>query len=133
MSRYSIIQRNAHIENLLVLESYLNRINIVNAIDWAARYNHKCCYCTRELTPKNRTKEHIVPRSFMKGKFLHSFTTVFGLINTLPSCMECNTYRSNLTLVEFYEKVKSSENLPATEREIMLNQIRYFLKSNINF
>lgn len=66
----------------------------------------QCYYCRDKLTDRNRTKDHIIPKS--KGGLLSNGNKVFA-------CLVCNKWKGNLTLEEWLEEVKSLKLTPKTE------------------
>lgn len=49
-------------------------------------YEHRCCYCGQEFTPKKLNLDHVLPRS-RGGKT--------GWSNVVPSCIPCNKRKGN--------------------------------------
>jgi len=51
-------------------------------------YKTRCWYCGTILTPKNWTRDHVVPR-------------ILGGWHTVEACADCNTLKADLMLEEF--------------------------------
>jgi 5-methylcytosine-specific restriction endonuclease McrA len=52
-----------------------------------------CIYCNVELTSENRTQDHVIPRC--RGG------SQLGRDNLEPACVECNSAKGDLSLLEF--------------------------------
>lgn len=52
-----------------------------------------CVYCTCELTPENKTQDHVIPRA--RGG------SQLGRDNLEPCCVECNSTKGDLSLLMF--------------------------------
>jgi 5-methylcytosine-specific restriction endonuclease McrA len=52
-----------------------------------------CVYCNEELTSKNKTQDHVIPRC--RGG------SQLGRDNLEPACVECNSAKGDLSLLEF--------------------------------
>ena len=70
------------------------------------KYNNKCAYCGEPLQYKTMQIDHIVPYSrfdLIKKKPKDLNLNSFENLN--PSCTNCNTIKSNLTIDEFREHI----------------------------
>jgi len=82
----------------LVLVQYVRipyRSFAVNKENVLRRDNYTCGYCSKSLTNKTGTIDHIVPQS-RGGK--HKWT------NVVSACKKCNNKKDNLTLKEVEKK-----------------------------
>lgn len=52
-----------------------------------------CVFCNYQLTPENKTQDHIIPRA--RGG------SQLGRDNLEPCCIECNSAKGDKTLLEF--------------------------------
>ena len=66
----------------------------------------QCYYCRDSLNDKNRTRDHIIPKS--KGGLLSNGNKVFA-------CRTCNKWKGDYTLEEWLEKVKALKRTNNTE------------------
>jgi len=59
---------------------------------------YACHYCSKEISEKLITKDHIIPRS--KGGY--------GPDNIVPCCRKCNLKKADMSYYEYMEKIKKS-------------------------
>lgn len=83
----------AYVNNgILYIEGYINFENLMYNLSYAVHGYNKCYYCGEELNTKNRTLDHIYPRSW-GGISLPD--------NLRPSCKTCNQKKSDMTPTQF--------------------------------
>ena len=66
------------------------------------KYNHKCAYCGCELEYKDMQIDHI--KSVYVNTDLQQTMTdeeMYSIDNLLPSCRQCNFYKSTTSLEDF--------------------------------
>lgn len=71
----------------------------------------ECFYCSKEINKATRTRDHVFPR--IKGGTLCDGNKVW-------SCQECNSYKSNYTVLEFRDILNKM-----MEREKYANKSEY--------
>lgn len=68
------------------------------------KFNYRCAYCGTELKYKNMCIDHFIPIfNYMPG----SNFDVNHIDNLMPSCSQCNHYKSNRTIEAFRESIYS--------------------------
>lgn len=63
-----------------------------------------CFYCKAPLF-KGRTRDHIISKEKLRANFSPGFRSLIGRVNTLPSCLDCNQLKGDLSLKDFQESV----------------------------
>jgi len=61
-----------------------------------------CFYCDENLSIKNKTIDHLVPKAFLRA-----YGIVFLEDNNLSCCIDCNSKKANLHPITFREYVKT--------------------------
>ena len=61
-----------------------------------------CFFCNSKLTPKSKTKDHLVSREILKAFGLYQIPD-----NTLPCCLECNRMKGGLDPYMWRVKLKT--------------------------
>ena len=86
-------QDYAYVKNgMLYIEGFVNFENLMYNLAYSIYGYGVCYYCGEELTTKNRTLDHIYPRSW-GGISLPD--------NLRPSCKACNQKKSDMTPSQF--------------------------------
>lgn len=78
-------------------------------MDLYDKYNHKCAYCGCDLEYKDMQIDHI--KSVYTHMDVHQELTEKDLYkeeNLLPSCRQCNFYKSSLSLEDFRKRLTST-------------------------
>ena len=101
-------------DGILYVIGYVKFEELMYMVTYALKGNDKCYYCGAELTKKNRTLDHLYPRS-LGGVSITD--------NLVPSCKLCNQNKKDMTYHQFkrYRELKSLEKqrefYSACERE----------------
>lgn len=73
------------------------------------KYNHKCAYCGCDLEYKDMQIDHI--KSVYVNSDIHSYMTeeeMYSLDNLLPTCRQCNFYKSTMDLETFRNRLTTT-------------------------
>lgn len=84
----------------------------------------QCFYCNEGLTDKNRTRDHVIPRS--KGTHLSRNNKVFA-------CYICNTHKSNYTLQRWKQNLELIPEDTKKDRDLYLIKRRDTILKKIDF
>lgn len=73
------------------------------------KYNHKCAYCGCDLEYKDMQIDHI-KSVYANTDFKQTMTEeeMYSEENYLPSCRQCNFYKSSMTIEKFRERIKTT-------------------------
>lgn len=78
------------------------------------KYNHKCAYCGCDLEYKDMQVDHI-KSVYVNTDIKQNLTEteMYSEENLLPSCRQCNFYKSTMTIEDFRRRLKTTlmENL----------------------
>lgn len=73
------------------------------------KYNHRCAYCGCKLEYKDMQIDHI-KSVYANTDFSQKMTEeeMYDISNLLPSCRQCNFYKSSMDLEDFRERLKTT-------------------------
>lgn len=81
------------------------------------KYNHKCAYCGNEIAYKEMQVDHVAS-VYVNTDFQKNMTDeqMYAEENLLPSCRQCNFYKSTMTVDNFRERLQTTllDNLMST-------------------
>ena len=92
---------SAYVKNgILYVSGCISLEDLMYSITYVVKGYDKCHYCGRELTPKNRTLDHMYPRRW-GGISIPD--------NLIPSCKNCNSEKMDMTYDQYmhYKQLKS--------------------------
>ena len=71
------------------------------------KYNHKCAYCGCDLEYKDMQVDH-VKSVYANTDFKQTMTEeeMYSEENFLPSCRQCNFYKSTMSLEDFRKRIR---------------------------
>ena len=70
------------------------------------KYKHHCAYCGCELEYKDMQVDHIDSvYTYCDYKKEKTLDEINGIDNLMPSCKQCNFYKSTFTIEEFRERL----------------------------
>lgn len=73
------------------------------------KFDHKCAYCGCDLEYKDMQVDHL--QSVYVHTDIHQSVTdqeMYSIDNLMPTCRQCNFYKSTLSLEEFRERIRST-------------------------
>lgn len=68
------------------------------------KYNGHCAYCGCELEYKDMQIDHIIPKH-LEDKY--EDINIDDVNNYMPSCRQCNFYKSTFTIETFRERIQT--------------------------
>lgn len=73
------------------------------------KYDHRCAYCGCELEYKEMQVDHLNP-VYKNTDIKHTMTDaeMYDISNLMPSCKQCNLYKSTFSLEEFRARLKDT-------------------------
>lgn len=78
------------------------------------KYNHRCAYCGCDLEYKDMQVDH-VKSVYANTDIKHTMSSeeMYDIDNLMPSCRQCNFYKSSMQLDDFRERLATTmmENL----------------------
>lgn len=72
------------------------------------KYNHKCAYCGCDLEYREMQVDHIKPvYTNTDIRKVMSEDEMYDITNLLPTCRQCNFYKSTMKLEDFRERIRT--------------------------